>query len=74
MITTPARPIVLPQEIIAFVSWDGLPDEFRAEKNCIAYAEGSMSKAEFIEMYESGSVAYQDKCDHTIIAIWKAMK
>lgn len=74
MKTTPAKPIVLPQEIVTFVAACGLPDEFRAEKNCIAYAEGAMSKAEFIEMYESGSVAYQDKCDHTIIAIWKAMK
>jgi hypothetical protein len=74
MKTKPAQPIVLPQEIVDFVAACGLPDGYRAEKNCIAYAEGTMSKAEFIEMYQSGSVVYQDKCDHTIIDIWKAMK
>ena len=74
MKTTSLRPIILPQEIVTFAAACGLPDDFRAEKNCIAYAEGAMSQAEFIEMYESSTVAYREKCDQTIIAIWKAMK
>ena len=74
MKTATNRPILLPKEIVDITALCGLPDEFRAEKNCFAYAEYNMSESEFIEMYEAGSDAYQDKCDATIFAIWKAMK
>ena len=53
------------------LSMGGLPDEFRAQENALAYASMYMSEAEYKEMYDNGSDVYKAAADKMVAALKK---